>query len=466
MNDKTFPAAIIGFNWKEVENGGLCQGVPSFQNDNGITIEIPFGQILADQFVFVVGEAMPPEADFLYMFTQNGRWAVAQNASSRGVAQSIPGGVNQTIQASQLLIGKSKFNPTASVKKMDIKLNGLREWLGLSPIEPIAAPEPRAETHFLVRYDGSQDRTLLDNDALKITVYHTLSRNGTLVEGVRIAHDCALQVEFKNQTSLEEAEGVAIKLSSFFSCTNFFDAEITELEITFEDTKDAVECLVPIVRGTRATSRQLKSIPLPYARIKDDVAAALDFWLNDKNSVEPRNLTVSLLFRERLTALDLTFIAAAQTLEPLTKLGADQNALPKETYREYRNAVLSSIEDPEIKAWTDGRINGNQKGQKRLLAEFASNNSELFGWLVGDVDLFVKRHIATRNRITHRMPDRNKDALSGEQLYWHTRCVLLVSYMFVLSLSGINPRTAISEFEKRGINSHAIAKIRELYEAR
>ena len=465
MDDKTFPTAAIGFSWEEIGNGGRCQGVPSFRNNDGITIEIPFGQILADRFAFVVSEDKPPEADFLYMFTQNGRWAVAQNASSRGVVQSIPGGINQTIQASQLLVSKSKFDPTAPVKKMDVKLSGLREWLGLSPIKSIASPESRAEDRFLVRYDESQDRTLLDNNALKITVYHTLGRSGTLVEGVRIAHDCVLRVEFKNKTSLEEAENVAIKLSSFFSCANFFDAEITELEVFFEGAEDAVECLIPLVRGIKPTTRQLRSIPLPYAKIKGDVAAALDFWSNDKKSVEPRNLTVSLLFRNHPTALDLNFIAAAQTLEALTKLGADQNALPKETYKEYRSAVLSSIEDPEIKAWARERINGNQKGQKRLLAEFASDNSELFDWFIGDVDLFIKRHIATRNRITHRMPSKNRDALSGELLYWHTRCVLLISYMFMLSLSGINPKTAISGFEERGIDNHAIAKIKEMYGA-
>lgn len=94
MEDKHFKTALWGFSWKEVlEESSTCeQGIAKLE-DNRVTLDIPFGQLLTDNSFYSLrsGTVNPEEAEYLYGFTQDGWYLALANARSAGTGESSPG---------------------------------------------------------------------------------------------------------------------------------------------------------------------------------------------------------------------------------------------------------------------------------------------------------------------------------------------------------------------------------------
>lgn len=446
MKDTAFPVALWSSTWDGILNDikNCEQGEVSYTKNNGIELDVPFGQLLGNSDELVIGkEQYPNRLTWLYGFSQTGQW-LALNEVVEGVTQSsAPGGVHQRLHCSRLLCGRDRFEPSSPVRYIELTIEGLSEWLGKSPISQQRRYEGNRLRNFTinVNLDKEGNVTLLDDNQRRISIFHRVTqKNGTTIS---IEHRCTIQAEFKRPVSLESAEDVALRLADFFSFCFGFHAEPSKITVKFtEDT--SAELVIPCVKGKVPTFIDGNRMPFPYQRIETDIDTMLSRWLDDDSLVGPSSLLVSTIFKEWQVPVDLRFIAAAQLLEALSRVNADLESMSSEEFEAYKSTVmkaLDSIEDDEVRKKARSRINlRNEKGQSRLMRELLNRHEQISNYMFRDIRAYTDKHIELRNDITHR---NEKTAFESKGLFWHTEGTLLLAYGIVAELLGLEPATVI-----------------------
>ena len=456
MKDKDFGAAIWAFSWDQIyESEASCEQGSVGLADGKVLLEVPFGELLGERDVDASanGDKRPNEVDFLYGFTQRGRYVVLKDAWYEGGVRSTPGGDSQRIRAKYLLTSRKQFDPSALITKVELSIYGLNEW---ASIFPATAMHDRS-TNMLKRVDielsEQHNKTLLDNERMSVTLFHKLKTSPLTIEGISVTHDCGLLIKLAHPCSLDSAVSIVRSICSFFSFCNDSFAELLTLDFSIEDAEAPVSCLgsfesVPFER------RSLKAddVTYPLDFFGPSVGTVLDRWINAEGRLATaRDIVTTLSIGTWLMPLDLAFATIAQVLESLSKHNVDAHALPDEKYRSFRKTVLEGISDPEIKEWAEIRLNGNNKGQKRLLKEFLETNHDVLGWTIEEYqDTFVDSHIATRNYYVHRGESKKemRKVLQGEELYWHTWNCVLVCRLVIAKYMGFDA-TALVKVTKK-----------------
>lgn len=463
MQDTQYRDALWGYSWSDIENNSprLAQGTANL-SEGRIVLDLPFGQLLrANHVVFLPQDDLPSDVNCLYGFTQNGYWLALKDPVSLGVETSTPGGPHQRIQARRLLASKSPYDPTGLITKASIRIAGLGEWFGRTPVSCTADSKFRLTSINVDWNNDEYNSVLLDDESVRIELYHCIKHSPLEIGGIELAHAAELAITFKQARSLESCIDFATSLSDFFSfCTGTY-AEITALSLWFDHTASPVSCHIPLIEGKTNDAMQYARMPLPHAILENTMGRVMTSWINPQSAIQrPARLLVSLLHRDWTVPLDLRFIAASQILETLSKIDVDLNALPPETYCEYRSLALDQIEDAKVKDWASGRLNGNSKGQKRLLSDLCEKNHLYAQWLTGTPSAFVNTHIKLRNALTHQGVQSHTD---NKQLYWHCTCVELFCYGAIAQFLGIDNEMLIRAFERSHYKDSAILKIRKTY---
>ena len=469
MEDKHFKTALWGFSWEEVlKESGICeQGTAKLENDR-ISLDIPFGQILADNSFYSLrsDNAKPEEAEYLYGFTQDGWYLALANARSAGTGESSPGAPHQYVHATEILASKDRFDPSQQVKEAQVYMLGLREWYEKAPYSAHHYRDDRKTVYELNMKDGkAQNAVLYECDQYLIKICHHITQSPVDAEGFHVDHDCIAQIAFREPVARKAAETTMVRFSDFISLCVGFDAQITRVEYDIVGGSMPVFSYVPFVVGAKPTQWQLAMIPLRYRDLESHISESIELWLDaNEHFIEIGNLLCSLLFNSWKLPLDLKFTGASQVLESLSKYKADASALPKEQYQQRRerlNELYDTIEDQELQKWAKERIPGNTKGQSRFLKELLEKHSAISDWLMPNRDAFARAQIGSRNYYAHRHNSRG--ALKGAQLYWHTEGVLLFCYAAVTELAGVPSTTIISGIRESNSLSRTAAKMKELY---
>lgn len=469
VEDKHFKTALWGFSWEEVlKESGICeQGTAKLENDR-ISLDIPFGQILADNSFYSLrsDNAKPEEAEYLYGFTQDGWYLALANARSAGTGESSPGAPHQYVHATEILASKDRFDPSQQIKEAQVYMLGLREWYEKAPYSAHHYRDDRKTVYELNMKDGkAQNAVLYECDQYLIKICHHITQSPVDAEGFHVDHDCIAQIAFREPVARKAAETTMVRFSDFISLCVGFDAQITRVEYDIVGGSMPVFSYVPFVVGAKPTQWQLAMIPLRYRDLESHISESIELWLNaNEHFIEIGNLLCSLLFNSWKLPLDLKFTGASQVLESLSKYKADASALPEEQYQQRRerlNELYSAIEDQELQKWAKERIPGNTKGQSRFLKELLEKHGAISDWLVPNRKAFARAQIRSRNYYAHRQ--NSKGALKGAQLYWHTEGVLLFCYAVVTELAGVPSTTIISGIRESSSLSRTAAKMKELY---
>lgn len=457
MKSEQFATARWAESWEALEKSPeACeQGTVSFDAERGITLDIPFGEILGDSQILVIPpeSALPESMDWLFGFSQDGYWLALKDVTLNGSGKSIPGGPYQYLRGSQLLRSRKRFNPEEPVIKASMELVGLREWFGRAAISTTQSADPAGTLTVSAGLDDrNYNEVLLDDAEYRIEICHSFHVKGPSVEGVSISHDCALAIDFKSPQSLAEAEETLAHIADFFSFSCGFFAEVKSVGVTFKDGEGEVSCYLPFVEGASPKRSQLIRIPFNRRFLKKDVPRILGSWVYADKGLKPSmTLLCSLMFRSWKLPGDLRLIAASQLLEALSKYRATRDSLPFEEFKARRAALktaIKTIEDKDTRQWAMERLPSNTKGQKRLLEDLIGRHSAAAKWLFPDSAKFVKRQVALRNRFTHRDAAKQPMGASGaEELYWHTETVLLFCYLVVADIIGLDPQSTIKKLE-------------------
>lgn len=469
MEDKHFKTALWGFSWEEVlKESGICeQGTAKLENDR-ISLDIPFGQILADNSFYSLrsDNAKPEEAEYLYGFTQDGWYLALANARSAGTGESFPGGPHQHVHATEILASKDRFDPCRQVKEVQVYMLGLREWYGKAPYSAHHYHDNRKTVYKLNMKDGkAQNAVLYECDQYLIRICHHIAQSPVDTEGFHVDHDCIAHIAFKEPVVRKTAEATMVRFSDFISLCVGFDAQITRIEYDIVGGSMPVFSYIPLVVGAKPTQWQLAMVPLRYRDLESNISESIELWLNaDEHFTEIGHLLCSLLFNSWKLPLDLKFTGASQVLESLSKYKADASALPEGQHQQYcerLNELYDTIDDQELQKWAKERMPGNTKGQGRFLKELLEKHSAISDWLMPNRAAFVRAQIGSRNYYAHR--HNNNGALKGAQLYWHTEGVLLFCYAAVTELAGVSVDRIMNGIRESDSMSRTAAKMRDLY---
>lgn len=473
MKDRTFPTAIWSMSWDDIVGGqlGCVQGVASLNRDRGLRVEIPFGRLLDDGAEFVVsGERLPSQLDWLYGFSQEGQWLALAEVKSLGTDSSCPGASRQTLTGSRLLLGKERFDPSALVSEVEMTIKGLTEWLGKSPIKMKSRLKDGRREWFSVDVDltdNANNVVLLDDDDIKVSIYHRVARKNGIGFGVDIEHCAVLRINFPHPVELEKARTIALRLDDFLSFCFGFYAEPLNIIFGFEDGNSA-ELLLTLIEGKSPERVGDWRMPLRYSEIEDRVGLMLERWLNAdgwlRNST---GLLVSLLFKNWRFPVDLEAIASAQMLEALSKAGVDIKSMSDNEFADYKSVIrtaLDNIEDKRLSDMAKERIHlTNLKGQGRLLKDLLARHGVVTSFILGDSALFVKDHVGLRNDITHRDP---KLQTAGAELFLHSKTVLLLGYCIIAEELSLAPETVMEGIERSRFKCGVIEWARNRYPAK
>lgn len=464
MEKTKFRAAVWSYGWDAISEESP-QGAAALEDD-GVTLEIPFGRILGKPLIPLDDKAYPEAAERLFGISVDGKWMVARHAFLKRSWANSAGGTCQTVHARDLLVGRNRFDPDARVSVATAKYLGLRDWVGGGPIEARLATGPQAISTLTIRHgsDFNAGGTVYDGEDVRVSMERSFCFSPPSPEGAGIKTDCLLRIEFKSQAEIDTARDVALELGRFLSMCMGFDARLESLELRQCGCDSNIRLYFAHVRGEEPTSRQLHLMPVPYEGVKDGMSALLERWLTAGGEFgDAKGLVCSLMFKSWSLPVDLRLIAASQALEELTRIGANAYSRSAEEVERDKAEVTRSIADKELRRRILNGLSRNRKGQNRLLREFLVRRSDVADAVIGDTEAFVTAHTTLRNKYAHRtqllLADKMEDY--GERLHWHTECVLMLCYLTVMVLTGIAPEMAVSAL--RRLKGDEVAKVKSLY---
>lgn len=450
MKSIDFEPGVWGLSWDDALNGNGAQGVVSFSNEM-LKLDITIGLLLGDSFVHHYGQKQNPDrAEKLYGFTRDGHCIVLYDAVSRGASSSIPGMEHQDIHAKCLFArkGGAPFDIDGQVDKMTLSLQGLRNWVGES-VFSMKLDERFAFSSLEVMGDArSRNITLLDDDSLRVEVFHTYTTPALTVDDMTFKHDCRLEVVLKDGAPWRDAVDIAQRVSRFFTLCMGFDASIDALELHFEGQEKPARFYQRFVEGKNPSKQQLNQIPFPYACLKDSVEGMIGAWLHAPFALrKAQDMLVSQMVLDWRMPIDIEMVARSQLIEALSKHNIDLHAMPEDEHAKKMGELeraLSNV-DKQTACRVLSMFKQNRKGQSRLLKELLQRHGDYVKWLIPNPEKYLKDHTSMRNATTHSDFEHQR---APEELFDHVQASLLLAYGIVLSILGLKSEFIIDRIQK------------------
>ena len=152
-------------------------------------------------------------------------------------------------------------------------------------------------------------------------------------------------------------------------------------------------------------------------------------------------------------------------LEMFAYHGKETQALPQEEIKRRLKILLNGVTEPEICEWASHKLKGmNTVSSKQMLSELIKELSPASNLLIGNAEQFLKKQHAYRNACAHPSIYKEK-GLQSNELYYHTRLVVFLSYMAALYKLGLSPEKIEQGFKSSNYQWWLFNKIQSLYPA-
>lgn len=468
MMAEEFDVARWGYSWDDTVREDAVQGRVSC-SDDGIILSTAFGTLLGEPGVTVFGGANRPESvDQLFGFTLDGYSIVLKRVNYAGGRSSYPGGESQRLRAQMLFVrkGAGSFDVDEPIEKIHFGLEGLRAWFGKTVFRMEANEHFDFKMLSLVENVKERNCILLDDDELRVRIYHTYVSPMLSVDDMTFRHDCIIEVVFKKAASLDDALAMTENISRFVSFCAGFHAGVKDVYLQFSNQEKEVRVCRRMLDWKTPTSLRLRQMPFPYSALDATAGLALGRWLRaSKTLSKVQSMLVSLMMFDWRMPIDVTFSAVSQAFDALSKSCADTTkAMPSDQFKEWKRQVqdaVSSLDEP-VRNWVMERLgSSNQKGQNKLIGELLSKYEDFSSWMIPDRSRFAATHLKARNWYAH--PKGEGVPLEGVDLFKHTGVVLLLMYGIVWLRLGVDPAMLIERLRGSGFRANVIDDARRLY---
>ena len=426
-----------GIWWLPGQEDRTVVGILRFDPSDGFRLEIPFGGIgELDDFVGRINTTGC--TPLVHGVLRNGKSVTLSNAIMTDSSINFPGGRREQHRALRGFVGQSLCGENPTVDRLRIRYSHLRDWVVVHPAGMTMRFEderPTGEVEY--RYEPIEQSELSQGEGWRLMLAHTAKQSSPSVTGFHVAHDCLLTLELDQACDFDSAdERFLAPLWQFFSFCLDTSIDVSLLEAHLVETDEWLE-----VGRSQTVTREPDKVILPafmllsMPELGNRLAVVLKQWLSIGGDLRRVVSLMVGLGTDRTVPSDLRFVAAAQALEAMSRVGVDDRDLPREEFRRRRSVVRESIADEVVREWACDRLTFNRRSADDLLRDLLNRIGSFAEQLAPDQDRFLRDHRDNRNFYAHRA-DQGRPLLEPGELYVHTQGVLVLLKAATLLMLG------------------------------
>lgn len=460
-------------SWEELEQPSSEVGIICFDAD-GVTLDIPCGELLGSPGVVINGCQEPSEADRLYGYTQNGHYIILVNAWYASGKRNFPGMSSQKVRASYMLASKGgPFDDGAPIGKLRLCVRNLAEWHRDSALV-LTLQNNQGVPFKSLSFDPEKKNPwiLLESNLLTIKVIDSYTFPSDISNEMNYKRSCFLDLEFASGQTIDRAIDAAGRVSRFFGLCTGFHASIEAIKFQYVGQSRWVNYYAPLAESSAPSKRTIDQMPFSSGALGSDAGKFLGNWLNSEGSMgdekdfalfqNASDLIVSLLTFEWKMPIDLEFVAACRAFEALGNYRTDIHSRPKDEHKEHFAELKK-----RLKGMDDAFVNNvlnmagrNRKGSRRLSSDLMANYSDLTNWFVPNGDAFVRDQSAARNLFSHASSELTYDY---QRLYYLTMGLAMVCYGIIWRMLGMDAERIIACLSQSRFKHDAIEWLQSEY---
>lgn len=472
MTDVSFPEAYWCLDPIDFDHpADWVQGHATFRAGRGIDVELPLGTLPERKGSEggVVYDDTPPAVDHIYGYNQKGSYQVISRVYETHRSATYPGMKRQTLHGDEMIVSKKAVAPNPLISTITFGMDGLREWVGVSPTRSRYKPNDGGGIDQLqFSYDSADvpDVVIHDADGVRIAIdFFWTSKGGYIPLFERsFVSDYKVSISFSEPIRLAVVRERWVKpLWDFLCFCMGFHGSLTSVSfVTTDGTK--ADYYAAFAEGKSPTPNDLRSMPLGWQAHSDRIDSMFNSWLGFEGyQKEAAVRAVSMLYDWKLP-LELSFISVAQAFEAISRVGADPYDLDPAEFDRRLQEILFSISDGKLRKWAKGKMRYcNNKSANQLAQQELSELGAYADYIVPDRNRFLKDHRDTRNYNTHLDDTDKPNVLHGRELLANRDATFMLLYGSICMSMGLTPEEVLEAVKRSNFKSDYVHRARELY---
>ena len=367
---------------------------------------------------------------------------------------------NPPVTAEAMLIGGHAVSTDDQIDQINLRIDGLRDWISDGSFKPTYGNEQPANTkdfdvHFSVR-DRADASFCVETIPADISFEFEYEQRGA-GHSVTLVEDYIASIRFRNSKSIDEAVTVATDLELLITLLTGSPATIQEFCLG-PRTNLVSEIKSLIYHRTRNARRKRLYhrgfMPANYDWIASDLSDVFDRWFAlCKNLRSVLGLLSTSLFQVISSTSEADFLTMAQAIEAYCRIRSRETYLPTDKFVEVSTSLINCIPSD-----MDSRIRNALKTKIGYMNEYSLKDRlkslvEKQPWLESvvsfveeaqerpaDVRRIIRSIVDTRNNLTHVDQGRVREVPVG--LVFRLQNMLCLS---ILNDIGINVEHRLSE---------------------
>lgn len=459
MEDTRWKTALWNLSWKDLEEGKYnTQGNCRLSKTGRAILEIPLGDISYTRVLKETGQYSfgleSPYYDHLYGFTQDGVYLVLNDVVSDTMERSFPGGISERLIASTVLSSRHKFDPDTSLSTVDLKIEGLRDWMQVSYNPEInegkAEISCTEEVNSLIVYKSNRC-------TMEIRCGIEGLKSGR--NGISASTFATVRISYTKPAFLSDLWTHDVsRFQSFLAFCFGSYPPISEVSVKFDGNDHPVDVQQAPV-SSEVIRRNYRNVPIPFSLLKDILPNVVTRWMNMEGDEFQACKMLTSLFNSWDMPIDLKLFAATSMLESLERARCNELF----TGDELSELIAPMLEaaDKTIRNRAQGLLNLLRWPSYRSLLDAAYTESEQWGAnIVPNWGQFKKVQIKLRNAGAHALDNGGE----FETMVDHYDAQILLAYIIVMRRLCL-PDVVLDQFEDSNFMNVSRWRLKKRYAA-
>lgn len=400
-------------------------GLLRYSFRDGFHLEIPFGTLTEMNHYFDCSCSTIP---ILYGTLRNGKKVTLIDTILMHRDTTIPGSSNELYRAQRGFIGEVVTESNPNVDQVIIEYPFLRDWAVLNMSSVTKDDNHNKYTANIFGYYKQIDSELTAGDGWKLLLSHIVRCSSPSVKGFEVIQDCKLKLQFDEPKIFYDIKTKFLNpLAQFLSFCINRRIGISNLIVRLAANQqylDVGSCDFISSEQTKSISNHHMLLSMP--QLENHLRDMLARWLKiDGDERRAISLLIGLSDEESIP-LDLKFLTAAQALEAISRVDANELELDTDEFHRRFSIVSSSVLEKKVCEWVKRKLQHcNQRSVTELLNDLFNNIGDYPKLVAPNLALLLENYRDNRNYYTHRDDRRAKSLLNPEELFILTQGLTL-----------------------------------------
>jgi ApeA N-terminal domain 1 len=428
--------------WLPESPNTQVMGLLGYSDEDGFRLEIPLG-FLGEKAHFASKFNQSKNLPIVYGLLRNGKTITLFDVWMTNMSLNLPGAGTEEYKCLLGFIGDIESVANPRIDQVQFNYLHLRDWVEWHPCKAtIPLKEDQLSNSIVYHYEAPADIELATGDCWRITLSHKANMIMPSVKGFQLKHDCILTLELDEHLTFDEVEDRFLTpIWQFLSFCLDRGTHIEELKIRPYGQHSWLD--VGRAQSKVALSKDIVTDPfllLSMQQLSERTAKVLGRWIDFKGD-ERRAVSLLIGINDDYgsTYSDLRFLTAAQALEAMSRVEANENEIDDTEFNHRLSVVLKSVEDRRVRDWAKRKLKyANSRNASELLKDLVNDIGKYASTLAPDQQKFLHDIRDNRNFYTHRDDRRAQRVLEGNELYVLTQglvCLLKAAVLRRLDFS-------------------------------